>query len=99
MADAYLVEVTTPSGETRRELYHTQGAADQTVAMYARAADKWQTRVYPLTRLPEAGDSLVPPKGSTFFCQNAGYICECCGQHKYKHSPTLECMVPQKGTE
>jgi hypothetical protein len=37
---------------------------------------------------------LVPQRGATFFCQNAGYICERCGQHKYKHSPTFECVDP-----
>lgn len=57
MADAYLVEVTTPSGEKRREIYHTQSAADQTVAMYARSDQNWQTRVFPLTKLPDANDS------------------------------------------
>lgn len=63
MVDAYLVEVTTPTGEKRREIYHTQNAADQTVAMYARSGENWQTKVFPLTKLPDANDSQASGSG------------------------------------
>lgn len=61
MADAYLVEATTPSGEIRSEIYHTQAGAEQTVTMYAPSNEGWKTRVYPLVKLPEAGDSAGSP--------------------------------------
>ena len=29
--------------------------------------------------------ALKAARAATFFCQNAGYMCERCGKHKYKH--------------
>ena len=62
MADAYLVEVTMPGGDVRREIYRTLNGAEQATAMYARSPDGWKTTVFPLFRLPDAGDSL-PQRG------------------------------------
>lgn len=64
-ADAYLVEVTTPSGDYRRELYHSLSGAEQAVAMYERqesvaiSKQKWHAHIVPLSRLREAGDTQV----------------------------------------
>lgn len=49
--EAYLIEVTTPSGEKRRELYHTEGGVALTVGMYARSEEAWVTEVFPLVKM------------------------------------------------
>lgn len=42
---AYLLEVTAPNGQLRRELYHTFDGADQAAKMYARSSDGWKTDI------------------------------------------------------
>jgi hypothetical protein len=56
-----------------------------------------------IARAALAGSS--PPGDATvdrvFFCQNAGYICERCRQHKYKHVGSMllcPCLPPSDAT-
>ena len=48
----------------------------------ARALRDWLNKA-----LPESDDAAA-----TFFCQNAGYICERCGRHKYRHFTRLSSL-------
>ena len=46
--EAYLLVVTKPDGEVRRELYHSYSTARGVVQMYANQEREWKTALYPL---------------------------------------------------
>lgn len=55
MADAYLLDVTTPNNERRRELYFTEKGAQAAADMYARSRDAgWKTCIHPLIKIADA---------------------------------------------